>query len=139
MKAGTRTYTRQPTCDILEYACEDNNRNASAADGVNRVAVPTSGSWTGLKVRNWRKTALSGVRSTGRSTAPLGSATASCRFGRSTLAATDAVANVRGVGRVDHPNDLQFDARPQSIKQPAIATEQHRNLVNLQFVQNAGL
>ena len=37
----TRTYTRQPTWDILEYACEDNNRNAPGANGVNTVLPPT--------------------------------------------------------------------------------------------------
>ena len=31
----TRTYTRQPDWDVLEYACEENNRNTPNADGSN--------------------------------------------------------------------------------------------------------
>src|SRR5580658_3931155 len=53
--------------------------------------------------------------------------------------ATDAVAAVCGLRRVDHPDDLQLDARRQHLEQPSADTEQHRDLVDLQLVQHAGL
>ena len=34
----TRTYRRQPTWDVLEYVCEENNRNTPDAAGVNTVS-----------------------------------------------------------------------------------------------------
>ncbi len=52
----------------------------------------------------------------------------------STCSATDAVADVCGLRRVDHPNDLQLDARRQHLEQPTATTEQHRDLVDLQLV-----
>ena len=45
--------------------------------------------------------------------------------------ATDAVADVCGLRRVDHADDLQLDARRQHLEQPTATTEQHRNLVYL--------
>ena len=57
---------------------------------------------------------------------------------RSTGSAADAVADVGGLWCVDHPNDLQLDARPQHLEQPTTATEQHWDLVDLQLVQHAG-
>jgi hypothetical protein len=33
----TRTYKREPSWDVLEYVCEENNRNAPTANGVNQV------------------------------------------------------------------------------------------------------
>jgi hypothetical protein len=36
----TRTYMRRPTWKILEYVCEENNRNAPGADGVNGFIGP---------------------------------------------------------------------------------------------------
>src|SRR5262245_60508178 len=53
--------------------------------------------------------------------------------------AADAVADVGGLGRVDHPNNLQLDARRQHLEQPTASTEQHRDLVDLQLVQHTGL
>jgi hypothetical protein len=52
--------------------------------------------------------------------------------------ATDAVADVGGIRRVDHPNDLQLDTRRQHLEQPTATAEQHRDLVNLQLVQHTG-
>jgi hypothetical protein len=52
--------------------------------------------------------------------------------------ATDAVANVGGLRRVDHPDDLQLNARRQQLEQPTATTEQHRDLVDLQLVQHTG-
>ena len=42
-------------------------------------------------------------------------------------------------GVVDHPNDLQLDARRQDLELPTAATEQHRDLVNHQLVQHTSL
>ena len=53
--------------------------------------------------------------------------------------AADAVADVGGLRRVDHPGDLQLDVRRQGVEQPEPLTEQHRELVNLQLVQHSGL
>src|SRR4051812_10471853 len=53
--------------------------------------------------------------------------------------ATDAVANVGGLGCVDHPKDRQLDTRRQHLEQPAATTEQHRDLVDLHLVQHPGL
>ena len=53
--------------------------------------------------------------------------------------AADAVADVRGLRRVDHPHDLQLDARRQPLEQPSATTEQHRDLMDLQLVQHPGL
>jgi hypothetical protein len=44
--------------------------------------------------------------------------------------ATDAVVDVCGLRRVDHPNDLQLDTRRQHLEQPPATTEQHRDLVD---------
>jgi hypothetical protein len=44
----------------------------------------------------------------------------------------DAVADVGGLRRIDHPDDLQLDARRQHV-------EQHRDLMDLQLVQHPGL
>jgi hypothetical protein len=56
----------------------------------------------------------------------------------STGSATDAVADVCGIRRVDHPNDLQLDLRRQHVEQSTATAEQHRDLVNLQLVQHTG-
>ena len=53
--------------------------------------------------------------------------------------AADAVADVGGLRRVDHPGDLQLDPRRQGIEQPEALAEQHRDLVDLQLVQHTGL
>src|SRR5579859_4727561 len=58
---------------------------------------------------------------------------------RSAGSATDAVADVGGLRRVDHPDDLQLDPRRQHLEQPTAATEQHRDLMNLHFVQHTCL
>ena len=39
--------------------------------------------------------------------------------------ATDAVADVCGLRRVDHPNNLQLEAHRQHLEQPTVTTEQH--------------
>ena len=57
----------------------------------------------------------------------------------STGSATDAVAQVCGLRRVDHPNDLQLNARLQHLKLPTATPEQHRDLMNYQLVQHTGL
>src|SRR2546428_12939595 len=57
----------------------------------------------------------------------------------STGSATNAVVDVCGLRRVDHPNDLQLDARRQDLELPTATTEHHRDLVNYQLVQHAGL
>ena len=49
------------------------------------------------------------------------------------------VADMSGDWRVDDPHDLQIDARRQHCRQPTATTEQHRNLVDLQLIQYAGL
>src|ERR1700729_3198955 len=45
---------------------------------------------------------------------------------------TDAVTDVRGLRRVDHPGDLQLDVRRQHVEQPEPLAEHHRDLVDLQ-------
>src|SRR5215217_1861516 len=59
----------------------------------------------------------------------------------STGSAADAVADVRGLRRVAHLNDLQLHARGQQqhLEQPTATTEQHRDLMDLQLVQHTGL
>ena len=52
----------------------------------------------------------------------------------STGSATDTVADVGGVRRVDHSNDFQLDSRRQHLEQPTPTTEQHRDLADLQLV-----
>jgi hypothetical protein len=47
--------------------------------------------------------------------------------------------DVCGLRRVDHPDDLQLDARRQDLELPTATTEQHRDLVNHQLVQHTGL
>jgi hypothetical protein len=47
----------------------------------------------------------------------------------STGSATDAVAQVCGLRRVDHPNDLQLHARRQHLELPTATPEQHRDLM----------
>src|SRR5215218_5409901 len=47
----------------------------------------------------------------------------------STGSATDAVAQVCGLRRVDHPNDLQLHAGRQHLELPTAAPEQHRDLM----------
>src|SRR5690242_18806650 len=59
--------------------------------------------------------------------------------GGSPGSAADAVADVGGLRRVDHPDDLQLDVRRQDVEQPEPLTEQRRDLVNLQLVQHTGL
>src|SRR5215216_5219909 len=44
-----------------------------------------------------------------------------------------------GLRRVDHPNDLQLDARWQHLEQPMACTEQHWDQMDLQLVQHTGL
>ena len=46
---------------------------------------------------------------------------------------------MRGLRRVDHPNDLQLDARRQQLEQPTASAEQHWDLVDLQLIQHTGL
>ena len=53
----------------------------------------------------------------------------------STGLTADAVADVCGRRRVDHPHDLQLNARRQHLEQPAASTEQHRDLMDLHLVQ----
>lgn len=53
--------------------------------------------------------------------------------------ATDAVADVCGIRCVDHPNDLQLDARRQHLELPSATAQQHRDLMDLQLVQHTGL
>jgi hypothetical protein len=53
--------------------------------------------------------------------------------------ATDAVAEVGGIRRVDHPNDLQIDPRGQDIEQPTATAEEYRNQMDLQLIQHSGL
>src|ERR1700730_16200989 len=53
--------------------------------------------------------------------------------------ATDTVTDVGGVRGVDHANDLQLDPRRQQFEESAAATEQHRDLVNLQLVEHTRL
>src|SRR5204862_6316229 len=53
--------------------------------------------------------------------------------------APDAIADMGRVRRVDHPDDLQLDARRQYLEQPAPGTEQHPALVDLQLVKHANL
>jgi hypothetical protein len=48
--------------------------------------------------------------------------------------AADAVADVCGLRRVDHPNDLQLDVGRRDVEQPTATTEQHRNQMDLQLV-----
>src|SRR5688572_9594102 len=50
--------------------------------------------------------------------------------------ATDAVADVRCLRRVDHPHDLQLDQRRQHVEQPAPLAEQHRDLMDLHLIQH---
>jgi hypothetical protein len=57
----------------------------------------------------------------------------------STGSASNAIADVGGLRRVDHSNDLQLDPRRQHLKQPAATTEQHRDLVNVELVQHTSL
>jgi hypothetical protein len=52
--------------------------------------------------------------------------------------ASDAVADVSGLRRVDHPNDLQLDVRRQHLEEPSATTEEHRHLMALQLVQHPG-
>jgi hypothetical protein len=47
----------------------------------------------------------------------------------STGSATDAVAQVCGLRRVDHPNDLQLHARRQHLELSTATPEQHRDLM----------
>jgi hypothetical protein len=42
---------------------------------------------------------------------------------RSTGSATDAVMDVCGLRRVNHPNDLQLDARRQHLEQPTATAD----------------
>src|SRR5918997_3205063 len=53
--------------------------------------------------------------------------------------ATDAVADVGGLRRVDHPDDVQLDLRRPLVEQPSATTEQHRDLMDLHLVQHPGL
>src|SRR6266700_6745017 len=53
--------------------------------------------------------------------------------------ATDAVADVCGLRRVDYPDDLQLDTRRQHLEQSAASAKQHRDLVELHLVQHPGL
>src|SRR5712671_7380342 len=64
-------------------------------------------------------------------------AAAAC--GKPAGSATDAVADVCGLRCVDDANDLQLDSRRQQLEKPAAATEQHRDLVNLQLIKHSGL
>lgn len=50
--------------------------------------------------------------------------------GRPALA-LDAVADVGSLRRVDHPDDLQLDARRQHLEQPTATAEEHRDLMDL--------
>lgn len=50
--------------------------------------------------------------------------------------APDAIADVDGLRGVDHPHDLQLDARRQHLEEPTATTEEHRDLMNLQLVEH---
>ncbi|MFD9664739.1 hypothetical protein ACFWAY_24450 [Rhodococcus sp. NPDC059968] len=52
---------------------------------------------------------------------------------------TEAVADMGGLRRVDHPNDLQLDARGQYLARSTTTAEQHRDLMDLQLVEHTGL
>jgi hypothetical protein len=52
---------------------------------------------------------------------------------------TDAVADVVGLQRVDHPKYFQLDPRRQLVEKTTATTEQHRDLVDLQLVRHLGL
>ena len=54
------------------------------------------------------------------------------RRGRNSAgSATDAVADVGGLRRVDYPDDFKLDTGRQHLKQPPASTEQHRDLMHL--------
>ncbi len=53
--------------------------------------------------------------------------------------AADAVADMSGLRCVDDLDDLQLDLCRQDVEQPATATEQYRNLMDLHFVQHPSL
>jgi hypothetical protein len=53
--------------------------------------------------------------------------------------ATNTVADVGGLWRVNHPHNLQFDARRQHVEQSTSAAEQQRDLTDLQLIQHPGL
>lgn len=44
---------------------------------------------------------------------------------------------MRGLRRVDHPDNFELDSSRKDIEQPPTRTEQHRDLMDLQFVQHA--
>ena len=56
--------------------------------------------------------------------------------GQRLTSATEAIADVCGLRGVDHSNDLQLDPRRQQIEQSAPATEQHRDLVDLELIEH---
>ena len=57
----------------------------------------------------------------------------------STGSPADAVADVCGLRCVEHPDDLQLDARRQHLEQPTSTTKQHGNLMDLQLIQRTRL
>jgi hypothetical protein len=50
--------------------------------------------------------------------------------------APDAIADVGGLRGVDHPHDLQRDARRQHVEQSSTSAEEHRDLMDLQLVEH---
>jgi len=46
----------------------------------------------------------------------------------------NAITDVGGLRRVNHPNNLQLDLRRQLVKQPTTTTEQYRDLMDLQLI-----
>ncbi|HEY6409984.1 MAG TPA: hypothetical protein VIY29_21210 [Ktedonobacteraceae bacterium] len=54
------------------------------------------------------------------------------------MLAPDAVADMGGLRRVDHPDDLQLDARRQHLEEPSATAEEHRDQVDLHLVQHRG-
>ena len=54
-------------------------------------------------------------------------------------AATDAVADMSASGVSITRNDVQLHTRRQHLEQPTATAEQHRNLVDLQLIEDTGL
>ena len=56
-----------------------------------------------------------------------------------TTSVADAVPDVGRLGGIDHLADLEFDEPGQNVEQAATVAEEDRNLVDLDFVENASL
>ena len=55
---------------------------------------------------------------------------------RQVAAPLPALADVGGLRGVDHPHDLQLNARRQHVEQSSTSAEEHRDLVDLQLVEH---